>query len=289
MKGETTAPSRPGLSGVAEIVRRHDRDRFLTVLFAPASRREPLFALYAFNYEIARIREVVREPMLGRIRLQWWREVVEAAYAGVMPRRHEVAEPLTAAIREFGLGRAGFDRLIDSRERDLDPAPPATMTGLEDYAAGSSGALVGLALEVLGAEAAAAQETAREVGIGYALAGMLRSLPFHARSGRVWIPAEISARSGLAAGPDALIRPSAALCRAVAEIAEAAAAHLRAARAQRRTVPRAAFPALLPAIVADRALARLKRVGYDPYDPALAAADPLLIWRLTAATLAGRF
>src|SRR6202045_4412867 len=68
------------LSPVAALVRRHDRDRFQTVLFAPAARREALFALYAFNYEIARVRESVTEPMLGRLRLEWWREIIAAAY-----------------------------------------------------------------------------------------------------------------------------------------------------------------------------------------------------------------
>ena len=75
-----------GLSPVAALVRHHDRDRFQTALFAPARRREALFALYAFNYEIARVRESVREPMLGQIRLQWWREAIDAAYAGAAAR-----------------------------------------------------------------------------------------------------------------------------------------------------------------------------------------------------------
>src|SRR5512133_268111 len=107
------------LSPVAALVRRHDRDRFQTALFAPADRREALFALYAFNYEVARVRESVTQPMLGHIRLQWWREIIEAAYGGASPRRHEVAEPLTAAIRDFGLSRKLFDRIIDAREADL--------------------------------------------------------------------------------------------------------------------------------------------------------------------------
>src|SRR5215471_6644996 len=86
-------------SAVAAIVRRHDRDRFQTALFAPAARREALFALYAFNYEIARVRESVREPALGQIRLEWWRETIAAAYDGALPRRHPVAEALTEVIR----------------------------------------------------------------------------------------------------------------------------------------------------------------------------------------------
>src|SRR6201984_811294 len=69
------------LSPVAALVRRHDHDRYQTVLFAPAARREALFALYAFNYEIARVRESVTQPMLGQIRLQWWRENIGAAVA----------------------------------------------------------------------------------------------------------------------------------------------------------------------------------------------------------------
>src|SRR5437588_1275677 len=82
------------LSPVAALVRRHDRDRFQTVLFAPAARREALFALYAFNYEIARVRESVMQPMLGQIRLQWWRENIAAAFEGGFIRHHPILEPL---------------------------------------------------------------------------------------------------------------------------------------------------------------------------------------------------
>src|SRR3984957_6677907 len=93
------ASQRSGLSPVAALVRHHDRDRFQTALFAPARDREALFALYAFNYEIARVRESVREPMLGQIRLQWWREAIATAYEGGAPRHHQVAEAITGTIR----------------------------------------------------------------------------------------------------------------------------------------------------------------------------------------------
>src|SRR5580698_1565700 len=113
------ASQRSGLSPVAALVRHHDRDRFQTALFAPADRREALFALYAFNYEIARIREAVREEMLGRIRLQWWREIIEVAYAGRPPRRHDTVEVLAETINRYDLTQAHFERLIDAREADL--------------------------------------------------------------------------------------------------------------------------------------------------------------------------
>jgi phytoene synthase len=294
MPGETHPPGpRSDLAGeassLAALVRHHDRDRYQTALFAPARRREALLALYAFNYEIARVRETVTQPMLGQIRLQWWREVLDTAYAGAPARQHPVAVPLSAVIREFGLSREPFDRLIDTRERDLADEPPASLAALEDYAEGSSAALVHLALQVLGVREATIEETVRQVGIAYALAGLLRAMPFHARAGRTYIPADVGERARLDPGDYGAGRATPALRAAVREIAVAAVRHLRAAREGRPAIPRSAIAALLPAIVAGRFLARLRRAEYDPFAPVLAVPDPLQIWRLAAAALLNRF
>jgi phytoene synthase len=294
MPGETHPPGpRSDLAGeassLAALVRHHDRDRYQTALFAPARRREALLALYAFNYEIARVRETVTQPMLGQIRLQWWREVLDTAYAGAPARQHPVAVSLSAAIREFGLSREAFDRLIDTRERDLADEPPASLAALEDYAEGSSAALVHLALQVLGVREATIEETARQVGIAYALAGLLRAMPFHARAGRTYVPADVGERARLDPGDYGAGRATPALRATIREIAEAAARHLRAAREGRPAIPRSAIAALLPAIVAGRFLARLRRAEYDPFAPVLAVPDPLQIWRLAAAALLNRF
>src|SRR5918997_2221302 len=88
----------PGMTPLAALARRHDPDRFLCALFAPAPRREALFALIAYNHELARAREAARNPLIALMRLQWWRETVADAAAGKPPRRHEAAAPLHAAI-----------------------------------------------------------------------------------------------------------------------------------------------------------------------------------------------
>lgn len=256
------------LSPVAALVRRHDRNRYQTALFAPAARREALFALYAFNYEIARVREIVTQPMLGQIRLQWWRENIAAAFEGGAVRHHPVIEPLAATIHEFGLTRDHFDRLIDARETDLADEPPASLSELESYAEGSSSRLIYLALEVLEARGPAATEAGLHIGIAYSVTGLLRAMPLRARH---IIPADIPAQTG------------------VAELTVAASRHLEAARACRDQIPRSALPALLPAVIARRSLTRLKRARYDAFDPALAIPDPLQSWRLAAAVLLNRF
>lgn len=288
-KGRSRSAATKGVSALAALVRQHDRDRYQTALFAPVDKREALFALYAFNYEVARIRESVTEPMLGQIRLQWWREVIDATYAGAPTRAHEVALPLTAAIREYGLSRVHFDRLIDARERDLDDEPPADMAALEDYAEGTSATVIWLALEILDAADPAALSVARDVGIGYALAGLLRAMPFHASTGRRYIPAELSARTGIDPADYERGFVSAGLRAAIGEIATAATGHIDTARDRRGGVRRSATPALLPAIIASRYLNRLRRTGHDPFAAGLSVPDPLQAWRLFGASMTKRF
>ncbi len=277
------------LSPAAALVRRHDRDRYQTALFAPAARREALFALYAFNYEIARVREAVSQPVLGRIRLEWWRETIAAVYAGGPVRRHPVAEALALAIGEIGLMRARLDRLVDAREADFDEEPPATLAALEAYAEGTSSQLVYLALETLGVRDPAAIEAGHHVGIAYALAGRLRAMAYLAAIGRPIIPRDIAARTGLDRQDLASRRGTPAVREAAAEIAAAALVHLQAARPIGRAIPRPALPALLPAVVAEHFLSRLGRARYDPFASALARPDPLQSWRLAIAALRNRY
>jgi phytoene synthase len=280
-----TAPS-----PVAALVRRHDPDHYLTALFAPGDRREALMALYAFNYEVARTREIVTEPLLGRIRLQWWRESVDAAYAGGSMRRHEVAEPLSLAIRQHGLSREHFDRLIEARELDLADTPPETLAELEVYCEATSSRLLWLALEVLGHGGdETARAAAREVGIAYALAGLLRAIPFHARARRQYIPAALAAETGLDPAGLFALRPTAELASAVAALAARAGSHLATARTLAVQAPKSALPALLPGRIAATSLKRIARAGYDVFDPRLAAPRRASAVGFAWSALRGRF
>lgn len=107
---------------IAELTRRvrqGDRDRFLTGLFAPPEKRQTLFTIYALEFELARIPELVSEPMLGEIRLQWWRELIDAIASGYGQNMHPLSAPLIQAIIGQHIPRAGFDRLIDGFSADF--------------------------------------------------------------------------------------------------------------------------------------------------------------------------
>jgi len=274
---------------LADLVRQGDPERYLAALFASAERREPVFALLAFNYEIARAREVVREPLLGRIRLQWWRETLDAIYAGTPVRAHEVALPLAAAIQRLGLPRAGFERLLEAREQDLEGAQPESLAALESYCEASSGELQVLQLEALGAADEPARRAARQIGTAYALSGLIRALPFHARAQRIYLPRDLAAAAQLSIAEVFALRASPALATVVREVAARAEALLHEARAARRSIAPAALPALLEARLASLHLRRLARAGYDPFDPRLARPLPLAALALARAAWSGRF
>ncbi|TVQ56895.1 MAG: phytoene synthase [Rhodobacteraceae bacterium] len=163
----------PPLSPCADLVRRGDPDRFLSALTAPEPVRERLFALYAFNLELARIPAVVSEPMLGLIRLQWWRETVAMIFEEDRVRSHEVVGPLAETIRAAALPRAPFDRLLDARARDAESDWPADRAALDAYLADTGGALLDLAARALSSEPG----PTADAGYAFAAAAWLRAKP----------------------------------------------------------------------------------------------------------------
>lgn len=276
------------LSYCAQRVRETDIDRFFTALFAPAERRESLFALYAFNSEVARVAEAITEPMIGQIRQQWWRDRIDEIYCGAPPKGAEVAQALGRAVHAHGLSRALLDALIDAREHDLTAASPATVGDFTAYAEATSGGLNRLALQVLGVEEEAAQTAAKHVGIAWAFAGHLRAVAFHARHGKVFLPRDLLAVSAANELTEGRIAPE-ALVTAARAMAARAAAHLDEGRALRARVPRQALPALLLAPLTGAYLARLKRERFDPFSPRLDLSRPSRQLRLAWAAWRGRY
>jgi phytoene synthase len=139
-------------------VRVADRDRFLASLFAPEIERRGLVALLAFDHELARTRSVTREPMLARIRLEWWREaVVEAAGTG-KPRAQPIVEALSETVRRHGLPVQRFFDLIDAREEEIEGPLDVVRAGH---------ALADLQLAVLGVTDEPTRAAARSVGAAW--------------------------------------------------------------------------------------------------------------------------
>lgn len=238
--------SMPELSAPARLVRGMDPDLFHAALFAPEPARERLMVLYAFDIELSRAVETPSEPLIARMRLQFWREVLEGE-----PRAHEVAGPLHRLVAGHALPGEDLAALVDARELELHGGMDEPR--FAEWLDGRFGALARLAVMLLAGESAPARRAASAVGQAIGMAFALRTAaPMAAAGGPTLLP-------GLA-GEDlaALARGRTTdHARGVAHrLADRGLGLLSAARAERRGVPKAAAPALLPAWRAERVLKR---------------------------------
>jgi phytoene synthase len=243
------------------LVRTTDKDRFLATLFAPAEHRGALYALYAFNAEVARVRDIAREPLPGEIRLQWWIDVLRGERGGEAAA-NPVAAVLLQTIERHDLSVAALGDLVEARLFDLYDDPMATLADLEDYAVKTSSALITLAAQILGANA---DEIARPAGIAYAIAGLLRAFPLHAARRQLYVPIEVLARHGVNAEDVFARTAKAGLRDALAELRGHARVQLEAVGKLVPGAPAALIPALLPLSVARLQLDQME--NSDPFDP----------------------
>lgn len=157
--------SAPTLQSLSQV----DPDRLRAAKLAAPAEREALEVLYAFHYELAKIPELVSEPMIGAIRYQWWRDCVDEIYTGRPVRKHEISTPLALLLTERDVPRFWVDALIDGRERDLDPRPFSNIDEAESYAQQTSGQLLQIASHML-----APNEGDAGLGTVWGLTGLVR-------------------------------------------------------------------------------------------------------------------
>jgi 15-cis-phytoene synthase len=165
---------------IASIVRQWDRPRYLALLFAPDGKRDALMALHAFNAEVCRIPLLVSDPQVGLIRLQWWRDTLEAISKGET-QVHPVAIALSATISLHHLALQPLLDLVDAHEHDLYADPMPDMLSLEEYLGKTSSVLIQLSAMILDpASAQSVSEAAGYAGVAYGLGQLVNDPKRHA-------------------------------------------------------------------------------------------------------------
>lgn len=228
-----------------DLVRDTDRDRWLASLFVPERHRRHVHALLAFSGEVARVRDVIREPMPGEIRLQWWRDALTGQGHGDVSG-HPVAAALLHTVRVFTLPKAPLVSLVDARVFDLYDDPMPTLTDLEGYAGETVSALFqATAMVLCDGDDPRAADASGHAGVAWAMTGLMRALPVQARRGQCYIPADVLARHG--ASPENVRDAEATdgVRAALAEMREHAVHH----RDRAMTALRSADPRCRPAFV----------------------------------------
>jgi 15-cis-phytoene synthase len=248
----------------AALVREADRDRYLATLFAPAEHRGALFSLYAFSVEIARVRDLAREPMPGEIRLQWWREALSGERAGEAAA-HPVAAALHATLARYGFVTAPLLELIDERRFDLYNEPMATIGALELYAIRTQSPIFAMAAGILKASTTPSELFTLDASVASAIGGILRNFGLHASRRQLYVPLEILERHQVRPVDIFAERTNAPLLAALGEMRAIAGRHLAAAQEKFASMPAEILPAFLPVALVGPQLRRMERLGYRPF------------------------
>jgi 15-cis-phytoene synthase len=248
-----------------ELIRDVDKDRYLATLFAPADKRPHLFALYAFSFEVSRIRELVTDPLPGEVRLQWWRDLLQGSARGDV-LSNPVAAALLDTITTCRLPTAPLIALIDARIFDLYDDPMPTVADLEGYCGETCSVLVRLASLVLaGGEDPGGADAAGHAGVAYAITGLLRAFPWHAMNGQVYVPKEYLLKYGATRDDVASGRGGPGVAAAMADMRQLARYHLDCTRDLRGSISPLIAPAFLPTALVEQYLKPMENGDYDPF------------------------
>jgi phytoene synthase len=146
-----------------------DRWFDLAFSYAPDGARDAVAALFALDAALGNILRTTREPLVGQMRLAWWREALEGLDASAAPAE-PVLQSLAAAILPLGITGHALSEMVDAWEPLLDDVG---VQWIDDHArlrGRTLFAMAGIAVE------AAASDAIGEAGEGWALADLAANL-----------------------------------------------------------------------------------------------------------------
>jgi phytoene synthase len=247
------------------MLRRDDADRWLASFFIPQPLRQHVFAIYAFNLEIARVREIVSEPLLGEIRYQWWRDALGTPDAPDVAA-NPVAAALLDTVERFDLPRDQLLQLIDARVFDLYDDPMAGITAFEAYAASTTSNLFRLIRQIADEDdIGGGLGVAEHGGIAYAITGLLRALPWHSARGQLYVPRELLENVGADRTDFTLGRATPEICTALGELRNLARNHLEVFDTRIAGLPEKSQAPYLPVSLCELYLKQMEKRRYNPF------------------------
>lgn len=263
----------------AKAVRQRDRERYWSAVFAPAPERPALLALYALNAELSHIGIVTREPMVGQIRLQWWRDAIDLAAPGTKTG-NPVADALAAAILAHGLPKDRLIGIIDARSAEIFGEPPANLNALRESLQEAEGALFELAALILGDSSEAAKKAAAHAGLAYGLTQRLRTIPIQASRRRLLLPPSYFESRGVPLPELYAGKAPDAFGAALADLRGMANRELRQFRELAPRLGAPAWLAFLPLTLVRPYLKAMAAPAFDPLQTVVTLSPIRQFWRI---------
>jgi 15-cis-phytoene synthase len=271
----------------ADLVRSHDFARYASTLFVPAEQRRALLAIYGFNVEVSRVRELVSQPLPGEIRLQWWTDMLAGEDHGGV-EGNPVAAELNLAIRNCRLPVELLSRLVGEHQFDLYNDPMPTMAALEGYVQDTTSALFSLGACIAGWQSPEIDHLARHAGLAQGIAQVIAALPLDASRRQLFVPLQLleSHGSGIEEAFAGKATPN--LRAALDQLIGEASGHLDTALMLLPGVPPEVRSAFLPLAGVARDLKRMSRADTDLFEPHVTS-RLLALWTLWRASKSRAF
>lgn len=270
----------------AALLKQRDRDRSWSTLFAPSGAQDGLIALYAFNSELDHISAVVSEPMVGQIRLQWWRDAIELAAPG-RKTGNPIADALARAIETYGLPKDSLMAMVDARVPEILGEAPADISALRTSLRETSGTVFELAACLLGSRGETVRKAAEHAGLAYGLTRLLLTIPLQASRKRLLLPPSYFESRGIELAALYRGKASANLRAALADLRGAANRGLQQFRALAPQLDPPAWPAFLVLALVKPYLKAMAAPARNPLSTVASINPARRFWRIWRAARLG--
>ncbi|KAH9992020.1 Squalene/phytoene synthase [Xylariaceae sp. FL0662B] len=168
-----------------EQLRQSDYDSYLIRNLLPKSRQDAYDVFRAFNLELVRLPELVSNPTIGQLRMQFWRDAVKNTFAGKPPKEpimvllHKVLSDLRETAPDSNPNSIKFwlSRIINTREKYMDNRPFTNLASLEEYAENTYSTLMYSTLAALPVQSMHMDHLASHIGKACGIVAVLRGIP----------------------------------------------------------------------------------------------------------------
>lgn len=170
---------------------------YYAFLFLPAPRRAAITAFYAFCREVDDVVDETRDAGVAAAKLAWWRQEVQAAFAG--QPSHPVMKALVPWAAQFEISPTHLLAVIDGCQIDLQQTRFLDYAGLQHYCHLVAGVVGEVAAGIFGRTDARTTQYAHRLGLALQLTNIIRDVGDDARRGRIYLPMAELQRFGVAA------------------------------------------------------------------------------------------
>ena len=159
---------------------------YYAFLFLPAPRRAAITAFYAFCREVDDVVDETSDSGVAAAKLAWWRQEVQAAFAG--RPSHPVTKALMPLAADYGIEPGHLLAVIEGCQIDLQQTRFLDYPALQRYCHLVAGVVGEVAANIFGCTEAGTLQYAHRLGLAMQLTNIIRDVGDDARRGRIYLP-----------------------------------------------------------------------------------------------------